>query len=261
MSARVPPVVLTIAGHDPSGGAGLSADIQTISALGGHPASAVTALTLQDSVNAWHVEAVSSQLVVQQAEAVLADMPVATIKLGLLANAAVGNAVAQMLRAHANIPVVLDPVLAAGGGAPLAEEALIGVYLEQLMPLAILVTPNAAEIRQLAPQAQDTAARAAIILKRGCQHVLIKGADEDTPEVHNTLFSRNGTRQDFTWPRLPHRYHGSGCTLAAAIATLMAQGHSVPEAVGKAQAYTYKTLQQGWRLGKGQMIPNRGIAP
>lgn len=260
MPARVPPVVLTIAGHDPSGGAGLSADIQTIRALGGHPASAVTALTLQDSVNAWHVEAVSSQLVVRQAEAVLADMPVAAIKLGLLATAAVGNAVAQVLRAHAHIPVVLDPVLAAGGGAPLAEEPLIAVYLQELMPHASVVTPNTAELKRLVPQQSQVAARASELLKHGAQHVLVKGADEDTPEVHNTLFSSNGTRQDFTWPRLPHRYHGSGCTLAAAIATLMAQGHSVPEAVGKAQAYTHQTLLHGWRLGKGQMIPNRRSA-
>ncbi|HKT31427.1 MAG TPA: bifunctional hydroxymethylpyrimidine kinase/phosphomethylpyrimidine kinase, partial [Gammaproteobacteria bacterium] len=153
-------MVLVIAGNDPSGGAGLAADTQAITALGAHPAPVVTALTVQDTVNAYRIEAESAQLVVAQAETVLKDMPVAAIKLGLLATAETGRAVAQLLRAHPGIPVVLDPVLVAAGGAALAEDALVAVYLDALLRLATVATPNAAESRRLAPRAADAAARA-----------------------------------------------------------------------------------------------------
>lgn len=256
---RQPPVVLIIAGNDPSGGAGLAADTQAVTALGAHPAPVIAALTVQDTLNAYRVVATSAKLVVAQAQAVLKDMPVAAIKLGLLASADNGQAVAEMLHSHPGIPVVLDPVLAAGGGAALADEELMGVYLESLLPLATIVTPNAVESRRLAPQASDIKTRAAALLAHGCGHVLIKGADEDTPEVHNFLYDHDGKYQEFVWPRLPGKYHGSGCTLASAIAALIALGHAVPESVEKAQAYTWKTLQHGWQPGKGQLIPNRGI--
>lgn len=254
-----PPVVLIIAGNDPSGGAGLTADIQAVTALGAHPAPVITALTVQDSANAYHVEAVAPQLLVRQAETVWADLPVAAVKLGLLANAAIGQAVAKVLQAHPQIPVVLDPVLAASGGATLADADLVAVYLETLLPLTTVATPNAAESRRLAPQAHTVQTRAAALLARGCRHVLIKGADEDTPEVRNFLYNHDGTHQEFTWPRLPGEYHGSGCTLASALAALLAKGHKIQEAAELAQRYTWETLNRGWRLGKGQAIPNRQV--
>jgi len=254
-----PPVVLIIAGNDPSGGAGLVADIQTVSALGGHPAPVISALTVQDTVNVRHVEAVSPQLIVNQAQAVLADMPVAAVKLGLIVAVGAAQSIMQILKAHTDIPVVLDPVLAAGGGAQLADEALINAYLESLVPLATLITPNTAESRRLVPHASDAQSRAAALIARGCRHVLIKGADEDSSDVHNSFFSHDGTQRHFTWPRLPGNYHGSGCTLAAAIATLLARGHSPLAAVEIAQRYTWETLKQGWRLGKGQLVPNRQV--
>jgi len=256
-TAARPPVVLIIAGNDPSGGAGLAADIQTVTALGGHPAPVVSAITVQDTVNAWQVEAVAPQLIARQAQVVLADMPVAAIKLGLLVNTGAAQAVARILKAHADIPMVLDPVLTADGGAPLAEDALISEYLETLVPLATLITPNTAESRRLAPHAADPQSRAAVLLARGCRHVLIKGADEHTTDVHNSLFSHDGTQRHFSWPRLAGNYHGSGCTLASAIATLLARGHAPLAAVEIAQRYTWETLKQGWQLGKGQLIPNR----
>lgn len=261
MTAAAPPVVLIIAGNDPSGGAGLTADTQAVTALGVHPASVVTALTVQDTLNAYCVEATPAELVVAQAEAVLKDMPVAAIKLGLLANAETGKAVAQMLRDHPGIPVILDPVLVAAGGATLAEDALIAVYLDELLSLATVATPNAAESRRLAPNAVDAAGRAAGLLARGAAYVLVKGADEATPDVKNILFSRDGGQHEFTWPRLPGKYHGSGCTLASALAALLAKGRHVQDAVAEAQAYTWKSLQQGWRLGQGQRIPNRRVTP
>jgi hydroxymethylpyrimidine/phosphomethylpyrimidine kinase len=153
--------------------------------------------------------------------------------------------------------LVVDPVLRAGGGAKLAEEALIDVYRRELFPLATLVTPNVAESHRLATGSEDLAACAAAFLATGAGHILIKGADEDTLEVHNALFSQGHERQDFHWPRLPGTYHGSGCTLASAIAALLARGQPLPQAVEAAQRYTWQALKDGWQLGPGQRIPNR----
>lgn len=260
-SIAAPPVVLIVASNDPSGGAGIAADIQTVTALGGHPAPVLAALTVQDTVNAYRVEAVSAQLVAEQMRTVLSDLPVRAVKLGLLARAETGVAVAEVLAAHRAIPVVMDPVLVASGGTRLAEDALIKVYLDHLLPLTILLTPNAAESRRLVPAAADAPARAALLLAHGARHVLLKGADENTSEVHNTLFNHDGSRVDYTWPRLPHTYHGSGCTLASAIAALLANGRSLPAAVQEAQAFTWKSLEQGWRPGRGQHLPHRRWSP
>lgn len=257
MRESPPPVVLIIAGNDPSGGAGLAADIQALTALGAHPAPVVAALTVQDSVCASRVNVVEPELVLEQAERVLADMPVRAVKLGLLASAATGSAVAGLLARHPGLPLVVDPVLAASGGGKLAEDALLDVYLKQLFPLATVVTPNAAESRRLAPHADDAAARGAALLRIGARHVLMKGADEDTPQVINRLFSQGGVGEDFTWPRLPESYHGSGCTLASALTALLARGMPVAEAAREAQRYTWETLARGFRPGRGQYIPDR----
>ena len=252
-----PPVVLVIAGNDPSGGAGLTADIQAITAAGAHPAPVVAALTVQDSRDVREVQALTPEHVAAQAQAVLEDMPVAAVKLGLLASAGVGASVVALLKEYPGIPLVIDPVLAASGGGRLAEDALLQVYADALFPLATLVTPNAAESRRFAPGARDVASRGAAILATGAHHVLIKGADEDSAEVHNHLFGPGDHRQQFTWPRLAGTYHGSGCTLASAIAARLALGLSVPDAVREAQHYTFETLRRGWQPGKGQRIPRR----
>lgn len=252
-----PPVVLIVAGNDPSGGAGLAADIQAVTALGAHPAPVAAALTVQDTRNVSRVMALDPAFVAEQARSVFADLPVAAVKLGLLASADVGRAVAEVLRAHP-VPLVVDPVLKASGGGVLAEEALLRVYLEELFPLATLVTPNADESRRLVPQAPDAPRRAQALLATGAAHVLLKGADEDTPEVHNALFSATGC-EEFTWPRLPSVYHGSGCTLASAAAARLARGDAVPAAVREAQRYTWEALKRSWALGKGQPIPNRQL--
>jgi hydroxymethylpyrimidine/phosphomethylpyrimidine kinase len=262
MQAEVrPPVVLIIAGNDPSGGAGLAADIQTVSALGGHPAPVIAAITAQDTVNVVEVEAVSPRLIASQVRVVFADMPVAAIKLGLIVSAGAAQAIGQILKAHTEIPLVLDPVLAAGGGARLVDAALIDAYLKSLIPLATVITPNVVESRRLVPNASDTQSRASALLALGCQHVLITGADENTSDVNNSFFSHDGSQRHFTWPRLPDCYHGSGCTLASAIATLIARGHAPLAAVEIAQRYTWESLKQAWRLGKGQAIPNRQVRP
>lgn len=251
-----PPSVLVLSGNDPSGGAGIAADIQAITAMSAHPAPVITTLTVQDTVNATEVAPVDADLVVRQAVAVLADLNIAAIKIGLLGNAAIATAVAALLREHAGIPVVLDPVLVAAGGARLAEAELTGVLLDQLLPLTTVLTPNTPELHALASDGSD-AEKAASLIGRGAQWVLVKGADADTPEVHNVLHGRGGETEVFTWSRLPGIYHGSGCTLAAAIAALLARGESVPDAVGAAQRYTWEALRRGFGPGQGQRIPHR----
>ncbi|HSC47609.1 MAG TPA: hydroxymethylpyrimidine/phosphomethylpyrimidine kinase [Gammaproteobacteria bacterium] len=258
-NATVPPVVLIIAGNDPSGGAGLAADIQAVTAQGAHPAPVVAAITVQDSADVAAVEAISASRVTEQARTVLADLPVKAVKLGLLGSAAVGKAVAALLREHPGLPVVVDPVLAAGGGRALADEALYHVYRRELLPLATVATPNGSEARRLTTG--STGPAGTMLLELGAVHVLVTGGDEDTPQVVNTLFSRGGGRKDFTWPRLPGRYHGSGCTLASALAALLAHGRPVEDAVQEAQRYTWSTLEAAWRLGRGQLIPNRAVRP
>lgn len=252
-----PPVILVIAGNDPSGGAGLTADQQIISLLGGHPAPVVSAVTVQDTVNAYRVESLAPELVREQAEAVLQDLPVAAVKLGLLGSAGVGKAVAALLAEYPHLPVVMDPVLVAAGGAPLAESGLLDVYWDELLPLATVLTPNADESRALVPQAADREARASAMLAAGAEYVLIKGADEDTPDVENVLYGPDGLRDAQRWERLVGHFHGSGCTLASALAALIGQGLSPREAAAKAQTVTYRALQNGWIPGKGQAIPLR----
>ena len=252
-----PPVVLILAGNDPSGGAGLAADIQAVTVLGAHPAPVVTALTVQDTRNAHSVQPVEASFVIAQAEAVLADLPVAAIKLGLLGTAAIGHAVADLLMRHPALPVVIDPVLYAAGGAALAESALIQVYLDRLVPCATLLTPNADEARRLVPDGTDPTSRGRALLARGARWVLVKGGDEPTPEVDDLLLGAEGTTRAFRSPRLVGQFHGSGCTLAAAIAARLAHGDAVPEACAHAERQVHQWLAAGWQLGGGQRIPAR----
>lgn len=255
--AEHPPVVLIIAGNDPSGGAGIAADTQAITRLGCHPAPVISALTVQDTINAYAVEPVDAKLVTQQAEKVLYDLPVRAIKLGLLGTAAIGEAVARLLSRFPEIPVVTDPVLVAAGGAQLAEAQLIEIYRERILPRTTILTPNALELRRLAPEGGDTGARTASLLNRGTQWVMAKGGDEETPAVENFLFNRSGEQHQWTWERLAGEHHGSGCTLAAAIAAHLARDEDVPHAVELAQHFTFSALTNGWQLGRGQRIPNR----
>jgi len=255
----IPPTVLVVAGNDPSGGAGIAADLQAISALGAHPAPVITALTVQDTVDASRVEAVAAELVAAQMTAVLADLPVAALKIGLLATAAIAAAVAEVLARHPGLPVVLDPVLVAAGGARLAEDDLVDAIIADLCPLTTLLTPNALEIRRLAPGFDTATARADALRAAGCRFVLAKGGDEaDTGrrEVVNTLYGPNGM-QPFRWPRLDGTFHGSGCTLASACAARIALGDTVEDAVAHAQADTHAWLEQSFRPGRGQRVPWR----
>jgi hydroxymethylpyrimidine/phosphomethylpyrimidine kinase len=259
------PIVMTLAGNDPSGGAGLAADIETLVSLGCHPAPVITALTVQDTHNVQALLPIDPDQVLAQARAVLEDMPVATFKIGVIGGTDNAAALHRLLTAYPHIPVVLDPVLAAGGGAELANAALIESIQTLLLPLTTVLTPNSVEARRLAPEADTLEACAMALLARGCRYVLITGGHESEPpaEVVNTLYGNNRLLETWRWPRLPDSYHGSGCTLASAIAALLAQSHSprseesICSVLYRAQHYTWRSLQAGYEAGGGQPLPNR----
>ena len=273
-----PPLVLTFAGSDPTGGAGIQADIMTIASLGCHPLTVITAITVQDSERVGAVNPVDADWVEDQARQVLEDMTVSAFKIGLLGSVENVAAIAEVVSDYPDIPLVLDPVLAAGNGDDLANEELIAAIRELLIPQTTVLTPNSIEARRLVaadfagddPALDDCAYR---LLTLGCEYVLVTGTHENTAQVVNWLYGpvRHGeqlsdeekdtltvglVRSD-AWTRLPGSYHGSGCTLASAIAAMLANGQDVPAAVREAQEYAWNALKYGFRPGMGQFIPDR----
>lgn len=257
-----PPQVLVFAASDPSSGAGLQADLLTLASLGCHPLTAITALTVQDTTGVQSVHPVAAELLEQQARTVLEDMPVAAFKIGVLGSVENVVAVAEILSDYPEIPLVFDPVLASGRGDEFSGEEIISAMRELLLPQTTLLTPNAPEARRLAESDDDDgepsiAVCAQRLIEMGAQYVLITGTHENTPQVVNTLYGPEGVIRRDEWERLPGSYHGSGCTLASAIAGCLAGGADIEEAVRDAQDYTWQTLKNGFRGGMGQFIPDR----
>lgn len=254
--SSAPPVVLAFAASDPTGGAGIQADLLTLAAMGCHPLSVITGLTVQDTTGVEKLQAVDAAWVRAQAEKLLAETRVSVFKLGVLASAANIAAVGAILSSHPDVPVVLDPVLASGRGDALASEEMVAGMRSELVPQSTVVTPNAPEARRLAGRA-ERAACAQALTDMGCEYVLVTGAHEPGDEVLNTLYDPAGVVREDRWPRLPGGYHGSGCTLASAIAAAIANGLKVPEAVRDAQEYTWQALSAAFETGAGQRIPDR----
>ena len=253
----VPPLVLAFAASDPTAGAGVQADTLTLASLGCHPLSALTALTVQDTAGVRSVHPVAADILERQTRTLLKDMPVAAFKIGVLGSVENVVAVAGILADHPGIPVVLDPVLASGRGDNFSGDAIIAALREFLLPRTTVLTPNAPEARRLAEGQPGIELCAQRLIAMGARYVLITGTHENTPEVINTLYSLGGTLRQDHWERLPGSYHGSGCTLASAIAGYLASGASIEDAVRNAQDYTWQTLAKGFRPGRGQLIPDR----
>ena len=254
---RAIPVVLSLSGHDPTGGAGIQADIEAITGRGCHACSIITALTLQDTRNVKKVMPQPPKEIAAQFDLLLQDVSVDVIKIGLIATVDSARVLGELLRDHPAIPVVLDPVLSAGGGKSLADAALIEAICEQLLPHTTVLTPNSEEARRLAPEIETLDQCGLFLLSQGCRYVLITGTHEPGPTVCNRLFAGRRPIETFSWDRLPHSYHGSGCTLAAAIAAGLALGQQPIQAIRAAQEYTWNTLKAGFKPGKGQYLPNR----
>jgi hydroxymethylpyrimidine/phosphomethylpyrimidine kinase len=256
----MPPMVLTFAASDPTGGAGVQADLLTIAALECHPLSVITALTVQDTRGVTRMMPVESDWVRSQAQHLLADIEVAAFKTGVLGSPANVRAVTEVVGSRAQIPLVVDPVLASGRGDPLtadgAADEVIEAMRKYLLPRTTLLTPNSIEARRLAGES-TLGGCARRLLDYGCKYVLITGTHEATDEVVNTLYDAAGVVREDRWRRLPGEYHGSGCTLASAIAARLAQGSPLAAAVHEAQDFTWHALEAGFRAGRGQVLPQR----
>jgi hydroxymethylpyrimidine/phosphomethylpyrimidine kinase len=258
-----PPIVLSFAATDSSGGAGIQADILTLASMGCHPLSVITAITIQDTAGVDDVMALDPEWVTDQARAVLEDMPVHVFKIGMLGSVEIITAIAEVISDYPDIPLVLDPVLASGRGDELASDDMVMAMRELLLPQVTIITPNSLEARRLAQDDEDEddmpdlSQCADRLLQMGCEYVLITGTHENTSQVVNNLYGTGGVVRTDSWRRLEGSYHGSGCTLASAIAAALANGLPIAEGVYEAQEYTWQSLKAGFRPGMGQFLPDR----
>jgi hydroxymethylpyrimidine/phosphomethylpyrimidine kinase len=261
--SQPPPIVLSFAATDSSGGAGIQADILTLASMGCHPLSVITAITVQDTAGVEDVLALDPEWVTDQARAVLEDMPVHVFKMGMLGSVEIITAIAEVISDYPNIPLVLDPVLASGRGDELASDDMVMAMRELLLPQVTIITPNSLEARRLAQDDEDENDMpnlnqcAERLLQMGCEYVLITGTHENTLQVVNNLYGTSGVLRTDSWRRLEGSYHGSGCTLASAIAAALANGLPLAEGVYEAQEYTWQSLKAGFRPGMGQFLPDR----
>ena len=276
------PIVMTFSACDPTGGAGMQADLLTVTSFGCHAATIVTGYTVQDTAGVEEFVAVDADHVDDQARLILEDMPIAAFKIGVLGDVETVATIAEIVSDYPDLPVILDPILASGRGDVFADEDTLLAMRELLIPQTTLITPNSYEVRRLAAigdDAEDDAgpddpatlsleAAAARLIGWGAGAVLVTGTHETSVEVVNRLFGHGDKADEAAedvvvllrsdaWQRLAGSYHGSGCTLASAIAALLARGSSLDEAVREAQDYTWRTLQAGFRPGMGQFIPDR----
>jgi hydroxymethylpyrimidine/phosphomethylpyrimidine kinase len=253
------PVVLTFAASDPTSGAGLQADILALASMGCYPLSVVTALTVQDTAGVESVLPIDPDWVADQARCVLEDMPVAAFKMGMLGSTEIVTVVAEVVSDYPDVPLVLDPVFASGRGDEFAGDDMVSAIRELLVPQSTVVTPNIPELRRLAEDDEDAnlAECAQRLLDTGCEYVLVTGTHDSTPDVVNTLYHRGGVLRADSWQRLPGSYHGSGCTLASALAANLARGLEIGDAVYEAQDYTWQALLNAFRPGMGQQLPDR----
>jgi hydroxymethylpyrimidine/phosphomethylpyrimidine kinase len=256
------PSVLIFAGSDPGCGAGLQADLQAVAALGAHPLTVITALTVQDNDHVFSIEPVSEAMVQKQALALADKIDIAAVKIGIVGNRANAEAITaivrQLKRKNRHLPVVLDPVLASGHGDALSTENAVQA-IAPLFDVATIITPNLPEAVALCRGEKSHDMQVETLLAR-CEHLLIKGGHGDGPEVVNRMFSRDGRTRTWTWPRLAGSFHGTGCTLASAIAALLATGETVEQAIADAQAYCHQALLSSYAIADGQRIPNRWVS-
>ncbi|NBO15455.1 MAG: bifunctional hydroxymethylpyrimidine kinase/phosphomethylpyrimidine kinase [Betaproteobacteria bacterium] len=262
------PRVLTIAGSDSGGGAGIQADLKTCSAWGCYGMTAITALTAQNTQGVQGIHAVPPEFLAAQIDSVCTDLGVDAIKIGMLHMPEVVRVVVRAIERHQPRWVVLDPVMVATSGDKLIEEATVEVIVKELFPLVSVITPNLDEAAWLVghaiERADDLAAAARELLAMGAPAVLLKGGHLPGPEVVDCLLTREGTLEWFKADRVDTRnMHGTGCTLSSALACALALGHDLVTATRMAKAYVAQALQHGAlaRIGQGHGPLNHGFAP
>lgn len=248
--------VLTIAGSDSGGGAGIQADIKTVTALGGYASSAITALTAQNTMGVYNIHEVPADFVAEQVDLVLSDIGADVIKTGMLYSYQIIEAIDYVLQNYTDIPLVIDPVMVSKNGRILLKEDAVDIFMETLLKGAFLLTPNVPEAELLADMKIKTVdqmkAAGEIIRKLGAKNVLVKGGHlEKGVDIHDVLVSKGGA-EVFSSERLDASHtHGTGCTLASAIAVNIAKGVPIRESVINAREYVFNAIKHAPRLGKG----------
>nr|WP_267498804.1 hydroxymethylpyrimidine/phosphomethylpyrimidine kinase [Massilia sp. IC2-278] len=241
---------MVFAGLDPSGGAGLAADVLAIAAQGAHALPVATALTVQDNNRVHAVQAVDAGFVLAQAQALIDTVEIHAVKLGIPGSRANARAIAGLLRAlrarDPQLPIVLDPVLASGHGDALAEDDPVAI-VNELLPLATIALPNEPE--------------ACAVGNFPCAHLLLTGGHGEGSVVENRWYTHGQLVRRWRWARLPGAFHGSGCTLAASLAGRLAHGETMAAALGAAQAYCHDALARAFAIAPGQRIPRRFLLP
>ena len=262
------PVVLTIAGSDSSGGAGIQADLKTMSAIGVFGTSAITAITAQNTCEVRAIQGIDPSIVRQQIEAVLDDLPCRTVKLGMLYARPTIEAIADCLAHYPLDHIVLDPVMVSTSGCRLIEEEAIEAVKSLLLPRATLVTPNIPETEILSglpvTNEREMEQAAQRLFRIGCRAVLIKGGHLEGAESYDLLFTSHADPVRYTSPRVATRNtHGTGCTFSSAIASYLALGRTLPDAVAAAKHYLTQALQAGAdvTIGHGHGAVNHLFAP
>ncbi|OEY67982.1 bifunctional hydroxymethylpyrimidine kinase/phosphomethylpyrimidine kinase [Marinobacter sp. X15-166B] len=251
---------MVLSGLDPSGGAGIQADIQAITALGAHPLPVLTCLTVQDTCNVHGATPVEAELIRAQLECLEGDTPIHAVKTGALGNAGVVAVLLEFLTRHPELPLIVDPVIKAAGGGDLADQALIESMTQQLFSHADVITPNGVEVALLGHSDQETQA-VARLLDAGCPSVLVTGGHGEGPDIINTLYRQQRHPQQWAVKRVGGEYHGTGCTLAAAIAAGRAAGLPLEAAIESAQRFVSAAIDRALAVGSGQPVPDRSTAP
>ena len=244
------PIVLTIAGTDPSGGAGIQADLKTFSALGCYGMSVITALVAQNTTGVRGIHNVPAQFVEQQLDAVMEDIRPDAIKIGMVHTSQLVEVIAATLKKYPDIPVVFDPVMVATSGDKLIEDATIAVIVSQLFPLVTLITPNMDEASLLANMPIETVAQmqqaGQVISRTGCKALLMKGGHLQTEQLTSILMDKSGIVNTYISDKVDtNNVHGSGCTLSSAIASYLARGEELQDAVALAQEYINGAIYHG----------------
>lgn len=259
----LPPKVMTFSATDPTGGAGLQADVLTLASMYCHPISVSTAISIQDTKGVESLIALDSQQVKEQALTALNDIDVAVFKIGLLGSVDNIKTVSDILSLYPDKPVIIDPIITSGRGDILMNDVMKQEMINLLFPKATLITPNSIEAKKLVckenENIQDLSIQETVrrLFNLGCENILITGGHEQTKSVINTLYMNDGDIVPFETERFFGQYHGSGCTLSAAVAGFCAQEYPLREAVYEAVSFTSLALKNAFKIGNGQLIPDR----
>jgi hydroxymethylpyrimidine/phosphomethylpyrimidine kinase len=251
------PTVMVFTGNDPTGGGGIQANCETLKAINCHALPIMTCVTVQDTHEIKGIYPLPTTLVIEQARAILEDVKIDAFKIGLLGSQEIASSIHTLLTDYPNIPVVLDLETTNNRSTALIDELLYETMTSLLFPLTSILTITALEAKKLAPQADTLDACGQMLLDMGCGAVLITGHQTEKNQINNLFYSNRRLIKQFPWRHLPYTYHGDSCTLSASIAGFLAQKLDVSSAIHEGQRYTMKTLENAYRLGMGNLIPDR----